>query len=968
MKKLLTMILALTLTLGLTVPALAAYSASTIDSVAIADVTAPTAGATPDFDVTPGSNYLVDEVRWYRVSSMTSETYIEKLDASDTFMDNSIYCVAIDLLTEYGYAFKDNALGVSIAGGTNARVYEYFHNNEGVTVEAYFTVGSPQTSTISVVSITGVAAPAVGSAVPFSTTTGTAGAGYVISDGKYMKWDVGSTYSPTHWTAVTFGSFNNTDTYGVAFDITADTGYTFAPNVTATVNGNAAVVTKIGDDWLTVFCPFTAPPSITSAIVNSKTWPINGNVIHTESDNFYLTYDEHFSKYYNCTPYTLESVKWQVQTEKTGDWTDVPTGGTQYFDNANGYRIVAVLKALPGCSFDSAVTGSINGASGVDEVVSTSTSTNDTLSLTRTCTVYNAVICGDAWVTTPAAGITPNVSVQSLTGASVESAWYEAPFVGSDTYVKKLASGGTFETGKVYKLVLTLSATSPNSASGYNFLDDFSLSFKTADGGDNSLYALLRQTTDTSREQSYTLWYEVGDVTAAKLSSIAITGPEPNAGGVINISNTTTDFNFDGKCQLTADMGTVGNLYKGSYDGYSYVYFYISPASGYYFDYADNMTVTYNGQSVRVSNSRYRESLIVYVYYSKVDTSSVTGGSVSSDKLYAMEGETVTLTPAASTGYLALTAAPAVSYTDKAGAAQNVSVTDNTGTYTFTMPDFTVSVTAAFPSDPSYTPPAPSYSYYAITATAGKNGAVTPAGKTSVQSGTDKTYAITPSEGYKIADVLVDDVSVGAVSEYTFENVQKAHTIEAVFVWDNPFKDVAETDWFYGDVEYAYLTKLFQGTSPTTFEPHTSMTRGMLVTVLYRLEGESAVTGTNPFDDVESGKYYENAVIWAAQNNIVGGYGNGKFVPDDSITREQMAAILWRYAKYKGYDVSVGEDTNILSYNDAESVSEYAIPAMQWAYGAGLIQGDNGKLMTQGEAERCQVAAILHRFMENVVK
>ena len=187
-------------------------------------------------------------------------------------------------------------------------------------------------------------------------------------------------------------------------------------------------------------------------------------------------------------------------------------------------------------------------------------------------------------------------------------------------------------------------------------------------------------------------------------------------------------------------------------------------------------------------------------------------------------------------------------------------------------------------------------------------------------------------------------------------------------VWNNPFSDVAESDWFYADVEYAYLNKLFEGTSPTTFAPHTDMTRGMLVTVLWRMDGKPAVTGTNPFDDVESGKYYENAVIWAAQNKIVEGYGEGKFGPNDDITREQMAAILWRYAQFKGYDVSVGENTNILSYNDAERVSEYAIPAMQWACGAGLIQGDSGNLLPHGEAERCQVAAILHRFCQNIVK
>ena len=98
------------------------------------------------------------------------------------------------------------------------------------------------------------------------------------------------------------------------------------------------------------------------------------------------------------------------------------------------------------------------------------------------------------------------------------------------------------------------------------------------------------------------------------------------------------------------------------------------------------------------------------------------------------------------------------------------------------------------------------------------------------------------------------------------------------------------------------------------------------------------------------------------------GYGNGKFGPKDEITRQQLAAILWRYAKLKGYDVSVGENTNILSYNDATEVAEYAVPALQWACGAGLIQGDNGSLRPAGKATRCQVAAILHRFSENVAK
>ena len=159
-----------------------------------------------------------------------------------------------------------------------------------------------------------------------------------------------------------------------------------------------------------------------------------------------------------------------------------------------------------------------------------------------------------------------------------------------------------------------------------------------------------------------------------------------------------------------------------------------------------------------------------------------------------------------------------------------------------------------------------------------------------------------------------------------------------------------------------------QGTGATIFNPYMTTSRGMIVTVLYRLEGEPAVSGANPFDDVTSGSYYEDAITWAATNGIVAGYGNSKFGPDDNITREQMAAIMFRYSKFKGYDVSVGEDTNILSYNDAESVGTWAMSAMQWACGSGLINGSEDNLMPQGEATRAQVAAILHRFCENIVK
>lgn len=192
-------------------------------------------------------------------------------------------------------------------------------------------------------------------------------------------------------------------------------------------------------------------------------------------------------------------------------------------------------------------------------------------------------------------------------------------------------------------------------------------------------------------------------------------------------------------------------------------------------------------------------------------------------------------------------------------------------------------------------------------------------------------------------------------------------TFSEYVIGNYPFTDTFDSAWYYEDVIYAYVNGLFSGTADTTFEPDLAMTRCMLATVLWRMENEPQASAAS-FTDVGDGMYYARAVAWASANGIVSGYGNGVFGPDDKITREQMAAMMYRYAQYKDYDVSVGEDTNILSYKDVESISEYAIPAIQWACGAGLIQGSDGNLMPRGDSTRAQVAAILHRFNDNVVK
>ena len=179
----------------------------------------------------------------------------------------------------------------------------------------------------------------------------------------------------------------------------------------------------------------------------------------------------------------------------------------------------------------------------------------------------------------------------------------------------------------------------------------------------------------------------------------------------------------------------------------------------------------------------------------------------------------------------------------------------------------------------------------------------------------------------------------------------------------NPFTDVSEKDWFYGDVMFVYENGLMLGTSKTLFSPYGTATRGMMATILWRMEGSPAPKGKNSFTDVEAGKWYADAITWTAENGIFAGYGKDKFGPDDPITREQLAAIFYRYADYKGYDLTV--KGNLDKFKDADKITDYAKTAMGWAVGSGLVKGKSGNLLDpQGTATRAEIAAMLHRFIE----
>ena len=178
-----------------------------------------------------------------------------------------------------------------------------------------------------------------------------------------------------------------------------------------------------------------------------------------------------------------------------------------------------------------------------------------------------------------------------------------------------------------------------------------------------------------------------------------------------------------------------------------------------------------------------------------------------------------------------------------------------------------------------------------------------------------------------------------------------------------PFADVSGSDWFYNDVRYVYEKGIMDGTGADRFSPNAPLTRAMIVTILYRMAGSPSVSGSSDFTDVAAGKWFAKAVAWAAANGIVNGYGSGLFGPNDPVTREQLAAILYRYAVYGGM-TAVTLEENLGSFADTAQLSAYAIQAMNWAVGQGLINGSGSNLVPKAQATRAQVAAIIHRYLE----
>lgn len=328
-----------------------------------------------------------------------------------------------------------------------------------------------------------------------------------------------------------------------------------------------------------------------------------------------------------------------------------------------------------------------------------------------------------------------------------------------------------------------------------------------------------------------------------------------------------------------------------------------------------------------------------------------------------------------------------VSGTDEAGNA--VTLTDNgNGTYSATLPNKTQTYTFIAAYDGIQTI-APKTDFTTVKVQQRSSGGGEPAkpsfpvkiansgdgvakvDKSYASAGDKVTITVTPGRNATVQHITVTDedgerlkLTENRDGTYFFTMPNGAANVYARFSGSGlPFADVPSGSWYYDDVAYVYDTGLMTGLTATAFGPNLSTTRGMIVTILWRMENEPAAKHGCPFADVRRGSYYEQAIAWASENGIVTGFDASTFAPDRAITREQLAAILFRFAAYRGMD-AVTLRENLSSFQDQAAISAYAVSALNWAVGEGLMQGTGDKLEPTGNATRAQVAAMLRRFMQ----
>lgn len=338
-------------------------------------------------------------------------------------------------------------------------------------------------------------------------------------------------------------------------------------------------------------------------------------------------------------------------------------------------------------------------------------------------------------------------------------------------------------------------------------------------------------------------------------------------------------------------------------------------------------------------------------------------GTASADPAPASMGAEVSLTATPNSGY---------HFKEWEVISDNVKIEDNK----FTMPAAHVTVKAIFERNTSSSGGGGGgTTYYTLTFETNGGGSMQ-----AIRVARGKTLdlsAYTPMrDGYDFGGWYADKDLTQRITEIKLSGSKtvyadwKKRELDEPDAVKNPFADVNAGDWFYRDVLFSYEKGLMSGMDAAAFAPYANTTRAQIAVIFYRMEGSPAVEGENSFTDVVRGSgtaWFYDAVTWAQKNGIMGGYSNSSFAPNDPITREQLAAIFYRYAQYKGYDTTQG-GMAIREFGDYESISDYAMGAMAWAVNIGLVKGDSNLLYPKGTATRAELAAMLHRFVENGMK
>ena len=1024
-------------------------------------LTAPTVDSNEPYFIDSDALFddrFADTFYWNRVAAEGCDAVAGYLyeEGGTSLVNDSWYQLHVRLKLDYGHYFAENVTA-AVSGAARTEVERY--RDDTVYVSAWFKVGNPPETptTISTVTLTGVPTERAETIEAWTDAIQEAAVseGCRIYYASLREWD--SKDSQWHYSDSS-GSTDAGKVYGAMLTINPLPDHVFADTVTATVNDSAAEVAECDIDEVVVFVPF-GNVTIDKVEVKSATWPIDGNTIRKDADNFYL--NDYFSD--GSYPYTLKSAQFQI---KDGDsYRDLRDEET-IFSGYNNYRVIAELEAKDYATFADSVTGDFNGTSGTECQTSNG---GKTCTVTRTCAVYdraytyytdkpNDLINGvDFYLPDPKAGekcelgkFADTARGRGIGGASTEC--HEVPCVGSTESLKKLTTADAFEADKVYWYRLTL-----RNADGYRFGDGFTVSFAQPDGS-KSKHAMIRCETDTEKWKVYNLWYTVGDVTQTPITNVAVTGPEYQNGS-IDISDPGA---FRADVPVTFRSLTYNNNYLG---------FTLLPQSGHYF--GRTVTVTYNGKEARVSDGFFSsfDTKYVGVSYSGEPVTPVTVTGISAvNKVYdgttsaeldisqvvlngveaghdvaldlsgvtavfadqnAGTSKTVTVT-----GQFKLTGRDANKYTltqpdlrnltagiaacetftDATNKDQTIYVGDSsfaapkftgiggeevTGTLRYTLSDGkteaeipemlralkagdSLNIPYTFTASGNYSGektgtitvtaqdrPAPGTSgsvRYDVTVAKADHGTVS-ASAARAAAGDTVTLTAQPDSGYVLAALTVTDSQGREIKltrldggKYTFTMPGNRVEVKAAFAGIT-FSDVPSGAYYAEAVRWAVEQGVTNGTGNGTFQPNGSCTRAQLAAFLWRLAGEPESTQDPTFTDVSADAWCAKALRWAAEQGIVTGYADGSFHPDQTVTRIQAVAMLYRYAKAQGMDTTRG-GMAVREFDDFAAVPAYALEAAGWAVNAGILRGAGNRLMPNAPCTRAQIVTFLYRAMQ----